>query len=146
MTQAEQVSALQTKLEDKTQEILKLVANTYGVEDVASLDAIQCQRLNEESEVLLHQNDEAVFESDSAKLAALSMRSWRKLKSVDCCKSATRLRNRYSTPKNQTWASGLRKLGKGLSRKPVPISLAGSARPVSPLSASGCNLALRGGT
>jgi hypothetical protein len=48
-------------------------------------------------------------------------------------------------PASQTRTSGLRRLGKGLSPKPVPISLAGSARPVNPLSASGRNLALRGG-
>jgi hypothetical protein len=65
MIQAEQISALQTKLEDKTQEILKLVANTYGVEDVASLDASQWQRLNEEIEELIDQYDEALIESDS---------------------------------------------------------------------------------
>ena len=44
MTQAEQISVLQTELEDKTQEILKLFANTYGVGDVASLDASQLRR------------------------------------------------------------------------------------------------------
>jgi hypothetical protein len=50
-----------------------------------------------------------------------------------------------SDPAGETRTSGLRRLGKGLSPKPVPISLAGSARPVSSLSASGSNLALRGG-
>jgi hypothetical protein len=42
---------------DKTQEILKLVANTY--------DASQWQRLNEEIEELIDQYDEALIESDS---------------------------------------------------------------------------------
>jgi hypothetical protein len=65
MTQAEQISALQTKLKDKRLEILKLVANAYGVEDVASLDASRWQRLNEEIEELIDQYDEALIESDS---------------------------------------------------------------------------------
>ena len=65
MTQAKQISALQRKLGDKTQEILKLVANTHGVEDVASLDASQLQRLNEEIEEIIDQYDEALLENDS---------------------------------------------------------------------------------
>jgi hypothetical protein len=65
MTQAEQISALQRKLGDKTQEILKLVANSYGVGDVASLDASQLQRLNEEIEEIIDQYDEALLEGDS---------------------------------------------------------------------------------
>jgi hypothetical protein len=62
MTQAKQISALQRKLGDKTQEIL---ANTHGVEDVASLDASQLQRLYEEIEEIIDQYDEALLENDS---------------------------------------------------------------------------------
>ena len=65
MTQAKQISALQRRLRDKTQEILKLVANTHGVEDVASLDASQLQRLNEEIKEIIDQYDEALLENDS---------------------------------------------------------------------------------
>jgi hypothetical protein len=65
MTQAEQISALQRKLGDKTQEILKLVANSYGLGDVASLDASQLQRLNEEIDDIIDQHEETLLEGDT---------------------------------------------------------------------------------
>jgi hypothetical protein len=65
MTRAEQISALGRKLEGKTQEILKLVAKSYGLGDVASLDTNKLQQLNGEIAEIIDQHEEALIEGDS---------------------------------------------------------------------------------
>jgi hypothetical protein len=65
MTGAEQISALGRKLEGKTQEILKLVAKSYGLGDVASLDTNKLQQLNGEIAEIIDQHEEALIEGDN---------------------------------------------------------------------------------
>ena len=65
MTHAELISALSAKLRDKTQEILKLVAITYGLGDVASLEASKLQQLNSEVDEIIQQHEEALLEGDT---------------------------------------------------------------------------------
>ncbi|WLA62360.1 hypothetical protein [Bradyrhizobium diazoefficiens] len=65
MTNTEQIRGLRTKLEDKTQEILKLVASSYGLGDIGSLEECKLQHLHEEIEEIIDQHDEALMEGDT---------------------------------------------------------------------------------
>jgi hypothetical protein len=65
MTNADQMRALHTQLEDKTQEILKLVATSYGLGDVGSLEPSKLRQLEEEVEEIIEQHDEALHEGDT---------------------------------------------------------------------------------
>ena len=56
---------LHTKLEDKTQEILKLVATSYGLGDVGSLEPSKLHQLEEEVEEIIEQHEEALLEGDT---------------------------------------------------------------------------------
>ena len=65
MVHTEQIRALRAKLGDKTQEILKLVASSYGLGDVGSLKPSRLQQLQEEIEEIVEQHDEALNEGDT---------------------------------------------------------------------------------
>jgi hypothetical protein len=65
MTHTEQILALHAKLGDKTQEILKLVASSYGLGDVNSLEPSKLEQLDEEIEEIIDQHEEALLEGDS---------------------------------------------------------------------------------
>ena len=53
MVHTEQIRALYAKLGDKTQEILKLVASSYGLGDVGSLEPSRLHQLQEEIEEIV---------------------------------------------------------------------------------------------
>ena len=65
MAHTDQIRALQAKLGDKTQEILKLVASSCGLGDVGSLEPSKLQQLHEEIEEIVEQHDEALNEGDT---------------------------------------------------------------------------------
>ena len=65
MDRTDQISALSAKLRDKTQEILKFVAKTYGLGDVASLEANKLQQLKSEVDEVIDQYEEALLEGDT---------------------------------------------------------------------------------
>ena len=56
---------LHTKLEDKNAEILKLVATSYGLGDVGSLEPSKLHQLEEEVEEIIEQHEEALLEGDT---------------------------------------------------------------------------------
>ena len=51
---------LHAKLRSKTREILTLVANSYGMGDVNSLEPSRLEQLNEEIDEIIEQYDEAL--------------------------------------------------------------------------------------
>ena len=56
---------LHAKLRSKTQEILTLVATSYGLGDVNSLEPSRLEQLNEEIEEIIEQHEEALLEGDT---------------------------------------------------------------------------------
>ena len=62
---ADEISALYTKLQDKTQEILKLVATSYGLGDLDSLEPSKQQQLEDEIEEIIAQHEDALHEGDA---------------------------------------------------------------------------------
>jgi hypothetical protein len=65
MAHAELISALYTMLEDKMREIRKLVASSYGLGDVDSLETSKLGQLNEEIEEIVEKNEEALHEGQT---------------------------------------------------------------------------------
>jgi hypothetical protein len=65
MAHTDQIRALQAKLGDKTQEILKLVASSYGLGDVGALEPSKLQQLHEEIEEIIEQYDVALNEGET---------------------------------------------------------------------------------
>ena len=59
------ITDLHEKLRSKTREILTLVANSYGLGDINSLEPSRLEQLNEEIEEIIDQHGEALLEGDS---------------------------------------------------------------------------------
>ena len=57
---------LHAKLRSKTREILTLVANSYGLGAVSSLEPSSLEQLNEEVDEIIEQHDEALNEGETS--------------------------------------------------------------------------------
>ena len=60
------ITDLHEKLRSKTREILTLVANSYGLGAVSSLEPSRLEQLNEEVEEIIEQHDEALNEGETS--------------------------------------------------------------------------------
>ena len=60
-----ELTDLRTKLRIKTREILTLVANSYGLGDVSSLEPSKLEQLNEKIEEIIVKHEDALIEGDS---------------------------------------------------------------------------------
>ena len=60
------ITDLHEKLRSKTREILTLVATSYGLGDVNSLEPSRLEQLNEEVEEIIEQHDEALNEGETS--------------------------------------------------------------------------------
>jgi predicted Zn-dependent peptidase len=61
-----ELTELHAKLRSKTREILTLVANSYGLGAVSSLEPSRLEQLNEEVEEIIEQHDEALNEGETS--------------------------------------------------------------------------------
>jgi hypothetical protein len=60
------ITDLHEKLRSKTREILTLVANSYGLGAVSSLEPSSLEQLNEEVDEIIEQHDEALNEGETS--------------------------------------------------------------------------------
>jgi hypothetical protein len=65
MAHTKELRVLHAKLGDKIEEILKLVASSYKLGDVGSLEPSKLQQLTEEIEEIIEGHDEAWYEGDA---------------------------------------------------------------------------------
>jgi len=65
-TMSTELTELHAKLRSKTREILTLVANSYGLGAVSSLEPSRLEQLNEEVEEIIEQHDEALNEGETS--------------------------------------------------------------------------------
>ena len=61
-----ELTELHAKLRSKTREILTLVANSYGLGAVSSLEPSSLEQLNEEVDEIIEQHDEALNEGETS--------------------------------------------------------------------------------
>jgi hypothetical protein len=97
MSEPKQLTELRRKVNAKTREIEALVASTYGLGDIKSLDRAALRGLEIEVEKMIEKYKESLHEGDNveewrAKDARLLAR-----RSVNYCKRATALPKRFWT-------------------------------------------------